>query len=103
VTRSPFFRGMLSGSLPLWIWAGQFASSYVWVVVACHAGWEALVPGPLIVGSALAAIAIAWLLVRARMRAGLLGTVRLIGALVALIGVVWGVVPVFLLPACRIS
>jgi hypothetical protein len=104
--RSPFLRAVMDGSLPLWIWAAQFAFCYGWAALACGAGMTAVwVRAPLVAASLVATVAIVWMLVRACRvsREGLLATVRGISALLALIGVVWAVVPVFVLPACSFS
>ena len=101
---SPFLRGVLHGSLPLWLWAGQFAFCYGWVAAACHAGVSApWVRGPLVAASALALAAVSWQLVRAcRSRnAGLLAVVSAVGALLAAIGIVWSLVPMLVLTTCR--
>ncbi|WP_280153787.1 hypothetical protein [Piscinibacter sp. XHJ-5] len=103
--RSPLLRGVLRGSSPLWLWAGQFAFCYGWVAAACHAGLSgAWVRGPLLAASALALVALSWQLVRAcrTRREGLLAVVSAVSALLAAIGIAWSLVPVFLLTTtCR--
>lgn len=102
--RPPFLRGVLDATLPLWLWAAQFAFGYGWAAAACHAGFAAAwVRGPIALAGAATALPVAWLLWRAcRSRdEGLLAAVRALAALLALVGIVWQTAPVFLLPACR--
>lgn len=110
----PFFAGAIRASLPLWVWALHFSFSYVSVAVGCRAGWQlgtlaGLAPlrWLLVLGSIVALPAAALLLISA-MRSvaaedGLTACVRLLAAVMALLGIVWASVPVLLLPLCRLA
>lgn len=103
MTRSPFVRGVLGATLPLWLWAAQFAFGYGWAAAACHAGFAAgWVRGPIALAGAATALMVAWLLWRACRSPGegLLAAVRALAALLALVGIVWGIAPALVLPAC---
>jgi len=114
-TSGSFFAGSAQASLPLWLWALHFAFCYVIVAVGCHAGWHLVaVAGfsslrwALVAASVLACVAAAELLRRARSQAAreppaLLGRVRLLAAVLGLVGIVWTAVPILLLPACRLG
>ena len=114
-TSESFFAGSVQASLPLWLWALHFAFCYVAVAVGCHAGWHlavlagfSLLQWLLVAASVLACLAGAELLRRARAHAaqqrdGLLGRVRLLAALLGLVGIVWTAVPTLLLPVCHLT
>jgi hypothetical protein len=108
-----FWPGAAKAAAPLGVWALHFAFCYVSVPLACHAGWQRVAWGPttllhlwLLAGTAVA-LAAAALLARAAWRAaggdGLVVTVRRVGAALAVTGIVWNAVPVFVLPACRVA
>jgi len=110
--RSPFFAGVWAGLLPLLVWALHFAFCYTATAAGCVAllrheaaftaeGLSALLGG----ATALAAVAECLLLLHAcrgvrRAPRDLLPAVRLAGALIALVGILWAGLPVALLPPC---
>ncbi len=108
-----FFAGVRAGAAPLLLWAAHFAFCYLAVAVGCAAGSKggALMAGPplrllLAAGTALATAAGAWLLLRAwrldrrEPGAGLLRTVQLLAAVLALVAMLWIGMPLALLPVC---
>lgn len=112
---APFFRASIHASLPLVWWALHFAFCYAGLAIGCTAGWDrgaSLVGSPLqtalLIGSAIAVAGAAVLLLHAWRRAraddgSLLPRVRLVAAVMALIGIAWTSVPLLLLPLCRLA
>lgn len=110
--RFPFFAGTWSGSAPLLLWALHFAFCYGAVAVGCtailHGGaWLTAEQLRLLMGGAtVLALALGALLLWRAFAAGrqvggrLLPRVRLLGALMALVGMAWTGLPLALLPAC---
>lgn len=106
---APLSRAIVDGGLPLALWALHFTACYVLALVGCgetpQANGSASLRWSLGAVSAAAVAAVAALLWRAVRRAcrddaGLLATVRLAAALLALTGVVWGSVPALALASC---
>ena len=110
---SPFFAGMWSGAAPLLLWAAHFAFCYLAVAVGCV---DLLGSSPsitaaqlrllLAAGTVLALAAGLWLLRRAwqavqRQPGGLSPRVRLVGAGLALVAMLWAGLPLALLPVCH--
>ena len=110
--RFPFFAATWVGSAPLLLWALHFALCYGAVAVGCTAilhGGALLTPGQLrllLGGATVLALALCalmlWRALPAGRRAdgGLLPRVRLLGALLALVGMAWTGLPLALLPVC---
>ena len=106
--REGFWRRLLAGTLPLLVWCAHFAFSYGLAAAQCTpAGWRPGGPDRVLLGGVtLAAIAVcAWLAWRARGvlwrdDAGLLDWTRLVLAVVALVAVAWGGVPLLLVAGC---
>jgi len=109
----PFFRALGAGALPLLLWALHFTACYTLAVIGCTdaegRSTEALLPAAtrtaVLAVSLLAMVAVAVLTGRAclrlrRERSGLLATVRLAAAVLALVGIAWTSVPA-LASACR--
>jgi hypothetical protein len=108
-TRERFFRRLLLGSAPLWIWALHFFGAYALVASACCTALQRTdwfgVPAlrvALWALSALAVMAIAALLLKSRpLPRGLLRSAAVLGGLLALLGVVWTTLPMLAaLPLC---
>jgi len=111
--RSPFFAGVRAGTAALALWALHFAFCYAAVAVGCTAildGGAAITPLQLrlllAAGTAVAVAAGLRLLYVACRRLGpaqgdLLPKVRLVGAALAVVGMLWTSLPLALLPLCR--
>ena len=106
--RDGFWRRLLAGTLPLLVWCAHFAFSYGLAAAQCTpAGWRPGGPDRVLLGGVtLAAIAVcACLAWRARgvlwrNDAGLLDWTRLVLAVLALVAVAWGGVPLLLVAGC---
>ena len=106
--RDGFWRRLLAGTLPLLVWSAHFAFSYGLAAAQCTpAGLRAGGPDRALLGGVtVAAIVVcAWLAWRARGvpsrdDAGLLDRARLVLAVLALIAVAWGGVPLLLVAGC---
>lgn len=110
--RFPFFAHTWAGSAPLLLWALHFAFCYGAVAVGCTAllnGGAPLTAGQLrllLGGATVLALALGALLLWRALRAGggpgsrLLPRVRLLSALLALVGMAWTGLPLALLPVC---
>lgn len=111
--RSPFFAGVRAGTAPMALWALHFAFCYGAVAVGCTAildGGAAVTPPQLrlllAAGTAVAVAAGLRLLYVACRRldpahGDLLPKVRLVGAALALVALLWTGLPLALLPLCR--
>jgi hypothetical protein len=97
-----FFTGLWRGGGALLVWALHFGTSYVLVAAGCCGGFEPALRPSLLVLSAAAIIAIAWLLARSLRRPDSLSGAAGIGTgALALVGVAWTTVPVLApLPPC---
>lgn len=96
------FAQLIRGAGALLIWAVHFFFSYVYVAAGCM-GEAPLRRSVLLAGSALALAAVCallWQAVRRRAR-GLAGWAQAGGAVLALIGILWSSVPMFMLGLCR--
>ena len=110
--RFPFLAGTWAGIAPLLLWALHFAFCYVGVAIGCTAilrhgasGGTTGLRMVLAIGTVAAAAGVGWMLWRGcrAIRAGdgdLMPRVRLLGALLALIAIVWTGVPLAMLPVC---
>ncbi|MCC2973225.1 hypothetical protein [Massilia sp. IC2-476] len=104
-----FFRQLLRGTLPLLVWAAHFTFCYLLAAAQCTpAAMRAGGPDRVLLGiaTALALLACAWLLWRERGilrnagNAGLLDWSAALGALLALVGILWTGLPVLLVAGC---
>jgi hypothetical protein len=105
-----FFRRVLRATLPLLIWIAHFAFSYGLAAAQCAPA--GLRPGGpdrfLIAGASLAALGacalLAWracrILRRRGRAAGLLERAAFLLALLAMVAIAWGAMPVFLVAGC---
>lgn len=110
-----FLRRLALASAPLWIWALHFFLVYALVAVGCDAGADGgrrLAAAPLrgialaSGGLALGAIALGWRAAGRRPgqgRGGLREIARHAGALLAAIGVAWGMLALLLVAPCAPS
>jgi hypothetical protein len=108
--REHFFRRVLHATLPLLIWIAWFAFSYGLAAAQCSpAGLRAGGPDRLLLAAAtLAAFGacalLAWracaILRRRGRAAGLLERAAFLGAVLALVAIAWGGVPVLLVSGC---
>ena len=107
-THEAFWRRLLAGTLPLLVWIAHFSFSYGLAAAQCTpAGLRAGGPDRVLLGGVtLAAIvACAWLAWRVRDvpwrgDAGLLDWTRLVLAVLALVAVAWGGMPLLLVAGC---
>lgn len=106
---APFFAGVWAGGAPLLVWAVHFAVCYVAVAVACAGAVKAGAGEPgtlrwaLAAATVVAAVVLAAMLWRSRSSAThspYPQIVQRVGAVLALIGIVWVGVPLAMLPAC---
>jgi hypothetical protein len=111
--RSAFFAGVRAGTAALALWALHFAFCYGAVAVGCsailHDGAAVTPPQLRLLLAAATAAAVAaglWLLYGAcrslaHAQGDLLPKVRLIGAALAVVAMLWTGLPLALLPLCR--
>jgi hypothetical protein len=111
-TQDRLFTQMFQGTAPLLVWAAHFFFCYAYTAAACTTGAERGHPGSdpvnvLALASLLAAVATGTLLWRAVRQldceaAGdrLLDWAKVGSAVLALIGILWTSVPMFMLDAC---
>jgi hypothetical protein len=105
-----FFRRVLRATLPLLIWIAHFAFSYGLAAAQCTpVGLRPGGPDRLLIGAAsLAAFSVcallawhAWRILRRHGRtAGLLERAAFLSALLALIAIAWGAMPLFMVAGC---
>jgi hypothetical protein len=94
----PATLGMSAGAI---IWAAHFTALYGYTALACARGLETSVPWVAALATAAALVAMAWIGLRALPhRREFIGWMTLAIAGLALVGVVYETVPLFIVPLC---
>ncbi len=104
-----FFRQLTRGTLPLLVWAAHFTFCYLLAAAQCTpavmraGGPDRLLLGLATVAALLICLWLAWRergILREPQSAGLLDWAAALGALLALVGIVWTGLPLLLVSGC---